>query len=437
MRKIIELVDNNICSGCGICVSVCPRKCFEIQFTDSGQYRPIIPKERIADCIDCHICSKSCGFLTDYQVNRNTKYDFHIGEYYSTYSAYVTDDKLRLKSASGGVATQLLKSLIKNNIVNYVVCVRQVANKHPLIKPVICKTEDEIDACSGSFYYPVEYSDIIRYILLNDGRYAIVGLPCVLRSIENAKSINKKLKERILITIGLVCGSNKNAAHTDFLLKKYGNQETIHSINFRLKLENTQSSSINFQFNHDKKLIIDNKQWGKYWSLGAFNLKSCSYCTDVFAEKADIVLMDAWKYPYVNDYKGTNFVVIRNKVIDNLFRNLTDCQIEPVDIQDIVYSQKYFASPIIDKQHNNLYNKNKYSSLLYKDRFEYKRIGLLAKLQLTIKNKSQELVYKNYKLNNKFDFIEFEKKLNKMLMYNQYISLFIKVKRKLQKIVKK
>ena len=147
--------------------------------------------------------------------------------------------------------------------------------------------------------------------------------------------------------------------------------------------------------------------------------------------------MDAWKYPYVNDYKGTNFVVIRNKVIDNLFRNLTDCQIEPVDIQDIVYSQKYFASPIIDKQHNNLYNKNKYSSLLYKDRFEYKRIGLLAKLQLTIKNKSQELVYKNYKLNNKFDFIEFEKKLNKMLMYNQYISLFIKVKRKLQKIVKK
>lgn len=437
MEKIIELVENNICSGCGICVSVCPKKCFEIQFTNCGQYRPIMSKEKLTDCIDCHICSKSCGFLTDYQENRNNKYNLHVGEYYSAYSAYVYNDNLRLKSASGGITTHFLKSLLKNKIVDYVVCVRQVANKHPLIKPVICETENEIDACSGSFYYPVEYSDIIRHILLNDGRYAIVGLPCVLRSIKNAKSINKKLKERILITIGLVCGSNKNAAHTDFLFKKYTNQETIQSINFRLKLKTTQSSSIHFQFNNDQNLIIDNKQWGKYWSLGAFNLKGCSYCTDVFAEKADIVLMDAWKYPYVNDYKGTNFVVIRNKFIDNLFRHLTDCQIEPVDIQDIVYSQKYFASPIIDKQHNNLYNKNKFSSLLYKDRFEYKRIGLLAKLQLNIKNRSQEFVRENYKLNDKFDFIEFEKNLNRLLMYNQYISLFIKVKRKLQKITKK
>ena len=45
---------------------------------------------------------------------------------------------------------------------------------------------------------------------------------------------------------------------------------------------------------------------------------ACNYCDDVVAETADISFGDAWVEPYSSDGKGTNVVVVRSAIVDEL-----------------------------------------------------------------------------------------------------------------------
>jgi 2-oxoglutarate ferredoxin oxidoreductase subunit delta len=53
------VIDKNLCKGCYICVSVCPKKVFEISAELSTDYNVSIPK-RVEDCIVCRLCEISC-----------------------------------------------------------------------------------------------------------------------------------------------------------------------------------------------------------------------------------------------------------------------------------------------------------------------------------------------------------------------------------------
>lgn len=60
MAKGRVIVDETICKGCGLCVSVCPKKTLELSETktNSAGYSPA---EMVNDeCIACTSCAKMC-----------------------------------------------------------------------------------------------------------------------------------------------------------------------------------------------------------------------------------------------------------------------------------------------------------------------------------------------------------------------------------------
>ena len=61
------------------------------------------------------------------------------------------------------------------------------------------------------------------------------------------------------------------------------------------------------------------KLLGKDWGMGAFRLKACDFCDDIVGELADVSFGDAWLDKYKSDSKGTNLIIIRNKIIKNIF----------------------------------------------------------------------------------------------------------------------
>jgi 2-oxoglutarate ferredoxin oxidoreductase subunit delta len=58
--KYCYRIDENLCKGCGLCVSVCPKNVLEIstQITAKG-YFPAY-QARPQDCIVCAICCTMC-----------------------------------------------------------------------------------------------------------------------------------------------------------------------------------------------------------------------------------------------------------------------------------------------------------------------------------------------------------------------------------------
>ena len=67
---------------------------------------------------------------------------------------------------------------------------------------------------------------------------------------------------------------------------------------------------------------VVNKDWWHLadgdWGSGFFMNSACNFCDDVVAETADISFGDAWVEPYSSDGRGTNVVVVRSPVIENL-----------------------------------------------------------------------------------------------------------------------
>jgi len=204
---------------------------------------------------------------------------------------------------------------------------------------------EEVCAGSKSSYYPVELSEVVRYVLEHPGRYAVVGLPCVCKAIRNAQKTIPKLEQRIRFIFGLVCaGQQVNAKFAQAIAKLAGLDGDLVNICFRekkkdvppqnyvLKLESSQGNFAETTFFDGVK---------EFWASGAFKLSGCNYCDDAFAECADTAFMDAWLPKYTNNSAGHNIVLCRNPTLSDLLREVKT--LEPIGIDQVVKSQAVHA----------------------------------------------------------------------------------------------
>ena len=61
MKKIVFQVNEEYCKGCGLCVTVCPKKILElsVERTNSKGYNPM-QITNVDECIGCLSCAMMC-----------------------------------------------------------------------------------------------------------------------------------------------------------------------------------------------------------------------------------------------------------------------------------------------------------------------------------------------------------------------------------------
>lgn len=362
MDTVIDIAEAGYCSGCGVCAGTCPRDALSIIFNKYGEYVPVLNKSL---CTNCGICLKICPFsdrsknedeIANYLVNNNEsiKYQKFIGFYQDAYVAHATDENIRLNSASGGVATQLLVSLLQENLVDYVACVLpRSGNKESLFSYQLLNQPDEVIKGSHSVYYPVEASALIKQIInLPRGRIAFIGLPCTIKALRNAIDLLKgKFKDKDILFLGLTCGGMRSKAYTEYLFKKnFGSTKLLKGITYRMKQDSGKANDYGYRFSwlrQDAKNVESSTIWKDkirdYWMDEYFKLNSCTYCDDIFAEISDISLMDAWLPQYIDDWKGNNLILTRSKAVDDWYNKIaTENIIESsrIDITEVIHSQQ-------------------------------------------------------------------------------------------------
>lgn len=329
------IVSNDLCCGCGVCGGVCPKSAIKIEWNKFGEYVPVV---NYALCDGCSLCLKVCPFW-DKNKNENelstvifkdkcVKHDNILGSYIQLYSGYVKNSENRFNSASGGLATWLLSELLEKNIVDRVCCVEPITRSDNLFKFSIFKDPLQLKTTSKSVYYPVELSSIIKKIIVSNSRYAIVGLPCAIKSIRLATHVNRLLKKRISILIGLVCGQQKSKFFAEYLCSISQNKPTqMISASFRVKNKNRHHLDHRFDYkcySEDKVVeghIYQTEGMGKLWGNDCFKLNSCNYCDDITSELSDISFGDAVSEEYSYGNLGSNFVIVRDNTIDRILNN--------------------------------------------------------------------------------------------------------------------
>ena len=321
MNKKVDTIEkiakNGLCTNCGTCAGTCPENAIRMDKDYySGCYYPQLDAER---CNNCGLCFRVCpGHSVDFkglnlEIFGKGPEDVLIGNYQGCYLGHATDDNLRYNAASGGVVTALLLFALEKGIIDGALVTR-MSEENPLEpQPFIARTKEEIISACRSKYCPVPANIALREILKEDGRFAVVGLPCHIHGVRKAELANKKLKEKIVLHVGIFCSHGDTFWQTEFLLKKLGlKEEDVAKIDYRGK---GWPGMMSVLLKNGKNVSVPYSEAGSLHGLWLHALLRCALCCDLTAELADISCGDAWLPEILaNEKMGKSIVIPRTKM---------------------------------------------------------------------------------------------------------------------------
>jgi len=287
-KVIDQVVNNDMCIGCGLCVYSCPSKAIEMKWNNYGFLVP----ELTGKCDGKEKCIKVCPFnpfpdkavktedeLAELFLQETKQFHKKIGKYISIYAGYA--NKFRTTSSSGGLATYILGELLEKGVVDHIISVQesQIPNTH--YEYALISDKKELTKSSKTKYYPVTLSEALTKARNLDGKVAIIGVACFIKAIRLAQHEEPALKKKIAFLIGIICGGVKSRFFTEYLSDRSGvpPKNCIHP-EFRIK--DTSSTASDYSFGcldktNQKQSIIKMRKVGDMWGTGLFKANACDF----------------------------------------------------------------------------------------------------------------------------------------------------------------
>lgn len=320
-ETIEDIVKNDLCTGCGSCVALCPSEAIKLTIDEKkGIYVPELNEEK---CSGCGICYEVCpghevGFKQlNLQIFEKELDNIMIGNYLNCYTGHATDYDIRYNSASGGLITALLIFALEEGIIDGALVV-EMNEENPLEpEPFIARTKEEIISASKSKYCPVPSNIALKEILKGEGKFAVVGLPCHIHGIRKAEQINKKLKQKIILHLGLFCNHTPTLLATEFLLKKVKvKKENVKRLDFRG--EGWPGRTKISLGNSELLLPFSWNFVGSYF----FTPVRCFLCSDFVNELSDLSFADAWLPEFSEDKTGKSIIISKSELGEKLLQEM-------------------------------------------------------------------------------------------------------------------
>lgn len=344
--SIEQVIEQGFCVGCGGCKAA-SQSTYNIEMSEQGFYKSTFTKQ--LDSNEKSVADKLCPFSDESEdedvLGKNLfeghKYHKEIGYYSSIYTGYVNSDSKRIDSSSGGLTSWFSEKLLEKGLIDSIVHVGQVDS---MFEYKISKSLAELTDKKNkkSRYYPVSYSHLIDYIINTNDRILFIGIPCFVKSI---RLLQKQYElSNIKFVFSLLCGHMKSSAFSEYLSWQIGiKPANLKSIDFRVKKEGHKASDYFIEsksVNDDTSTGRNFSLYGSDWGQGFFKHKACDYCDDIAGELADMSFGDAWLPECIDDYLGTNIVISRNKILDDILDEFKqELTFKTASVEDFIESQ--------------------------------------------------------------------------------------------------
>lgn len=334
--KIFDI--NDSCTGCGACISVCPKSALALEYNQDGYYYPILDESR---CIKCGLCEQTCHVCNGSSTN--------ITEYVPPTHAFMIkahDKNIISQSSSGGVFSLLADKIIKEGGVVFGAVYnfdreRLEHTSSDIVEVDLLRKSKYIESYTGNIYKEVEN------ILCKGGKKVLfVGTPCQISGLNRYLTIKKTDRNQLLLVRFVCHGVPSNQFFTEYKHyeeNKYGGK--MISFDFRPKDKGWGYSCWKMMFDNNKT-VFGPYNFFYYYTYFQKNtlLRRCCYDCDRITDNniADLTIADFWglaKFrPEIQENEGMSLVLAHNsKGIAWISKIADTCFIEKVPLSAYSY----------------------------------------------------------------------------------------------------
>ena len=285
---MINITEKQNCTGCGACINACPKHIITMEEDNDGF---IYPKINVKDCIDCHLCEKSCPMLKDKTVvNKNTV------DYPKFYAGQLKRKDDLLEVSSGGAFWAFSQTLIEAGGIVYGAVQEDVDH----IFHYRSESIDDIKRIRRSKYFQSDIRLSFRQAkedLKNGSTVLFSGTGCQIAGLK--VYLNKEYDN--LITCDVVCHGVPSRKIWKAYRKEKEEKEgkKIVDLVFRDKSAGWSHNQykITYEDGSIEKEASTQQLFHAGYLKGLFYRPSCGCCRFASLPRvADITLADYWRY---------------------------------------------------------------------------------------------------------------------------------------------
>lgn len=316
--RLYKIVQDSMCTGCGLCQSIAGPDRVKMQTVGSGYERPVVVGKLDHETVDriYDVCpgTRVDGLPPDL-IEDTTVVDRYWGPYINAVLAHATDHTTRIKAATGGVLTALSQYAIESKRVKFVLHAKASSRDATFGEHHLSFDAASVMDGSSSIYGPTAPLLDIGEILSRNEAFAFVGKPCDIAALRNLALFDNRVDRLVKYWLTPICGGYIPPVDLDKFLTRMGvTRQDLKSFKYRgdgcpgpVLLEKKTGEMLEAHM-YDP--------WGgpeeSNWPLPF----RCKVCPDGPGESADISAGDQWEGGYptpeqeAND-PGLNAVFVR------------------------------------------------------------------------------------------------------------------------------
>lgn len=342
-KNIEQIVESNLCHGCGGCAAIAPSGVVKMQLTEAGYFRPTTEADLPAD-FGVKLDSICTGARIEQDV-QGRNYHPSWGALVTLEVGYAKDPAVRFRASSGGMLSAIAIHLLETGDVDFVLHTR--ADPADPIGNITIPSfnRNEIVEAAGSRYAPSSPLADLEKHLATGLKFAFIGKPCDVATLRAMARIDPRIDTQIPYKLSFFCAGIPSRKGAHALLEKM-NVEPDQVQKFDFRGNGWPGLARAVSADGSEATMDYAESWGTV--LSRHLQFRCKICPDGTGEFADIAAADAWYgkdgYPDFEERDGRSLVVARTALGRQLLDTLLDkgkIVLVPLPIGDVALMQPY------------------------------------------------------------------------------------------------